>query len=74
MSVVSMCSTRFVCFLLLSLLTTFSGGGWSLSHSFAQETEEADPAEISNGERLFLETRFAQLFTVFLKMIWRRCQ
>ena len=35
--------------------------------AFAQEAEEeADPAEITNGERLFLETRFAQFFKVFL--------
>ena len=32
---------------------------------FAQE-EEADPPEITNGERVFLETRFAQVFKVFL--------
>lgn len=67
MSVVSRCSTPFICFLLLFLLTTFSEEGWILSHAFAQETEEADPAEITNGERLFLETRFAQLFKVFLE-------
>ena len=67
MSVISICSTRFSCVVLLSLLTTFSGGGWILSHAFAQATEEADPAEITNGERLFLETRFAQLFKVFLE-------
>ena len=28
--------------------------------------QEADPPEITNGERLFLETRFAQFFKVFL--------
>ncbi len=33
---------------------------------FAQEAEEADPPEITNGERLFLETRFAQFFKIFL--------
>ena len=33
---------------------------------FAQEAEEADPPEVTNGERLFLETRFAQLFKIFL--------
>ncbi len=33
----------------------------------AQEIEEeVDPAEITNGERLFLETRFAQFFKTFL--------
>ena len=32
----------------------------------AEETGEADPAEITNGERLFLETRFAQFFKDFL--------
>lgn len=29
---------------------------------FAEEVEESDPPEIVNGERLFLETRFAQFF------------
>lgn len=39
----------------------------ALPFVFAQEVEEeADPAEITNGERLFLETRFAQFFKVFL--------
>lgn len=35
---------------------------------WSQETgeEEVDPAEITNGERLFLETRFAQFFKVFV--------
>ena len=32
----------------------------------AQE-DEADPPEITNGERVFLETRFAQVFKVFLE-------
>ena len=67
MSVVSMNSKHFIRVLLIPLLTTFSGGEWILSHAFAQETEEADPAEITNGERLFLETRFSQLFKVFLE-------
>ncbi|GJL56002.1 MAG: hypothetical protein NPIRA02_31340 [Nitrospirales bacterium] len=35
-------------------------------NTFAQETEEADPPEITAGERLFLETRFAQFFKTFL--------
>ncbi len=33
---------------------------------FAQ-AEEFDPPEITNGERLFLETRFAQFFNAFLE-------
>jgi hypothetical protein len=50
----------------MPLLTILPGGTWILPHVFAQETEDADPPEITNGERLFLETRFAQLFKVFL--------
>jgi len=41
-------------FALVALLFTFSG------YVFADEESEADPAEIAIGERLFLETRFAQ--------------
>lgn len=43
--------------------------GWSVSALFvrAQEQEEpADPPEVVVGERLFLETRFAQFFKSFL--------
>jgi len=36
------------------------------SRAFAQ-AEEFDPPEITNGERLFLETRFAQFFKAFLE-------
>ena len=36
------------------------------SLAFAQ-AEEFDPSEITNGERLFLETRFAQFFKAFLE-------
>ncbi|GJL50255.1 MAG: hypothetical protein NPIRA01_14820 [Nitrospirales bacterium] len=36
------------------------------ANTFAQEIEEADPAEITAGERLFVETRFAQFFKTFL--------
>jgi cytochrome c peroxidase len=32
------------------------------SPAYAQEEEEGDPAEVGIGERLFLETRFAQFF------------
>ena len=46
------------------VLTTILSAVWSLPHALGQE--EADPAEITNGERLFLETRFAQFFKVFL--------
>ncbi len=66
MSILAMCSTHFIRILLISLLTTFSGGGWVIPHVFGQETEDADPPEVVNGERLFLETRFAQLFKIFL--------
>ncbi|HBP90631.1 MAG TPA: hypothetical protein DD706_23425 [Nitrospiraceae bacterium] len=57
---------HFIKITLLSLLTALSDGGWGLSHVLAQETEEVDPPEVVIGERLFLETRFAQLFQVFL--------
>ena len=66
MSVLSIYSTRFIRILLILLLTIFSGGGWVISHVDAQETEDAEPPAITNGERLFLETRFAQLFKSFL--------
>nr|MBA3964488.1 hypothetical protein [Nitrospirales bacterium] len=66
MSIFAMCSTHIIRILLISLLTTFSGGGWVIPDVFGQEIEEADPPEIANGERLFLETRFAQLFKIFL--------
>lgn len=52
-------------FLVPLLTTTLTLVGPS-EFVFAQETEEADPAEITNGERLFLESRFAQFFKVFL--------
>ena len=48
-----------------SLLLGISGLGMP-PNAPAQEVEEADPAEITNGERLFLETRFAQFFKTFL--------
>ena len=48
------------------LLVTLLGAVWVLPPALAQEAEEADPAEITNGERLFLETRFAQFFKAFL--------
>ena len=35
-------------------------------HVLAQKTEAADPAEITSGERLFLETRFAQFSKSYL--------
>lgn len=38
-------------------------GACAAPETFAQE---ADPPEIANGERLFLETRFAQFFKIFL--------
>ena len=53
--------------LLVPFLTTTLTLATSSAFVFAQEAEEeADPAEITNGERLFLETRFAQFFKVFL--------
>ena len=36
------------------------------SPTMAEEKDETNPAEITAGERLFLETRFAQSFKVFL--------
>ncbi len=33
----------------------------------AQEAEDQDPPDVAIGERLFVETRFAQLFKVFLE-------
>lgn len=65
MSMYSKYSTRVIPIFLLSLLMIFSGET-GLSQAFAQEAEEVDPPEITNGERLFLETRFAQYFKVFL--------
>ncbi|MCA9421043.1 MAG: hypothetical protein KC592_08500, partial [Nitrospira sp.] len=62
MSILVMFRRHFIKIILLSLLTALSDGGWGLSHVLAQETEEADPPEVVIGERLFLETRFAQLF------------
>ncbi|MBA3612496.1 MAG: hypothetical protein H0W49_06185 [Nitrospirales bacterium] len=62
----AMCSAHFIRILLISLMTTFSGGAWPSPHVFGQETEETDPPEVAHGERLFLETRFAQAFKVFL--------
>ncbi len=49
----------------LGLLLTLSGT-LIAPQAFSQEIEELDPAEISNGERLFLETRFAQFFKTFI--------
>lgn len=66
MSVLSIYSTRCIRIVLISVLPIFSGGGWGITNVDAQETEDADPPEITNGERLFLETRFAQLFKNFL--------
>ncbi|MEJ2230558.1 MAG: hypothetical protein P8X46_05195, partial [Nitrospirales bacterium] len=66
MSVLSRYPTHFTRIILVSLLTILSGAAWVPPHVLAQEAEEADPAEITNGERLFLETRFAQFFKVFL--------
>ena len=65
MSMFSKYSTRVIPIFFLSLLMIFSGET-GLSKAFAQEGEEVDPPEITNGERLFLETRFAQFFKVFL--------
>lgn len=66
MSAISMFPPHFIRILLVSLITILSGGGGDLYDAFAQEAEEADPPEVTNGERLFLETRFAQIFKVFL--------
>jgi len=63
-------STNFRLFLISVLtvaLNAMIGAGVSLSLAHAQAVEEeGDPPEITNGERLFLETRFAQLFKEFL--------
>lgn len=61
MSIYTTYPTRVIPVFLLSLFMILSGG-IGLSLVFAQEAEEADPSEITNGERLFLETRFAQFF------------
>lgn len=47
-------------FLFLAMIFLFNTTIASLV--YAEEEEEADPAEIAIGERLFLETRFAQFF------------
>ncbi|MGB0911426.1 MAG: hypothetical protein ACPGYT_13770 [Nitrospirales bacterium] len=52
--------------LVITSLTIGLGGLIIVPSVFSQEVEELDPAEISNGERLFLETRFAQFFKTFL--------
>ncbi len=53
--------------LLVPLLATTLTLVGASAFVFAQEVEEeADPAEITNGERVFLETRFAHFFKVFL--------
>ena len=51
-------------FWIIPLFTFFLGGAGAISNALAEE--ELDPAEITNGERLFLETRFAQFFKGFL--------
>ncbi|WP_447970617.1 hypothetical protein [Nitrospira sp. M1] len=53
--------------LTMSVFLVSVGSLISIPHAQAQEIEEADPPEITNGERLFLETRFAQFFKVFLE-------
>ena len=50
----------------ISLLTSTPSFLVNIPLVLAQEAEEADPPEVANGERLFLETRFAQLFKIFL--------
>lgn len=57
---------RFLGRLLLPGLTAVVLIASFLTPAFAQEVEEADPPEITNGERLFLETRFAQIFKAFV--------
>ena len=52
--------------LMISFLTLVLSGLVVAPSILAQEVEELDPAEITNGERLFLETRFAQFFKTFL--------
>ncbi|MGD9852537.1 MAG: hypothetical protein AB7T38_14860 [Nitrospirales bacterium] len=56
------CAQVFCILLLTSTLSILVG----VPPGLAQEAEEGDPPEITVGERLFLETRFAQLFKVFL--------
>ena len=53
---------------LVLLLPLIVGASGFVSIAFGQVAEEEalDPPEITNGERLFLETRFAQFFKVFL--------
>src|SRR5688572_26031179 len=52
--------------LIAAVLTAGShrGSSWALADDSTDEepAEEADPAEVAAGERLFLETRFAQHF------------
>ena len=57
---------RFIRAMLAPLVATVVCGALALPPAFGQEEEEADLAEITNGERLFLETRFAQFFKAFL--------
>ena len=57
---------RFIRAMFTPLVATVVCGALALPPAFGQEEEEADPAEITNGERLFLETRFAQFFKAFL--------
>ena len=57
---------RFIRVMFAPLVATVVCGALALPPAFGQEEEEADPAEITNGERLFLETRFAQFFKFFL--------
>lgn len=54
------------CFLIPLLTLTFMVMEASPFLLAQEAEEEADPTEITNGERLFLETRFAQVFKVFL--------
>ena len=66
MNVLSIGCSRYIPRGLALLLATILGAVWLLPPALAQEAEEADPAEITNGERLFLEARFAQFFKAFL--------
>ncbi|GJL63880.1 MAG: hypothetical protein NPIRA04_25340 [Nitrospirales bacterium] len=50
----------------MSLLMLGIGTLTIIPYAAAQEIEEVDPAEITAGERLFVETRFAQFFKTFL--------
>jgi len=45
----------------LVLIVAFAAVAWA-APLWAQEEEEADPPQVAIGERLFLETRFAQYF------------